>query len=218
MRRGCRTDSPFLCPLISLSLALLVKGTTGCAKEVVAALDSANHASNDLRFCGQSHFFYYICSSIKAIHNMKRVYLSVRSLLSAGASLLLGWLGFASCTESGMAEYGTPTVDYEFKVHVTDQAAKPVEGLQVDLPISHENEKEVTDAQGKAELDGSYTGFRRDHKVVLMVTDIDGEKNGVVADQQVTIDVKESDFVSKGSGNWNNGKVKKDIEIQVERK
>lgn len=152
---------------------------------------------------------------------MKRVYLSVRSLLSAGASLLLGWLGFASCTESpgfGMAEYGTPTVDYEFKVRVTDQDAKPVEGLQVDLPVSHGDEKELTDAQGKAELDGSYTGFRRDHEVVLAVKDIDGEKNGIVADQQVTVEVKESDFVSKGSSNWNNGKVEKEIEIQVERK
>lgn len=152
---------------------------------------------------------------------MKRVYLSVRSLLSAGASLLLGWLGFASCTESpgfGMAEYGTPTVDYEFKVRVTDQEAKPVEGLQVDLLNGYGDKKKLTDAQGKAELDGSYTGFRRDHEVVLAVKDIDGEKNGVVADQQVTVEVKESDFVSKGSGNWNNGKVEKEIEIQVERK
>lgn len=149
---------------------------------------------------------------------MKRVYLSVRSLLSAGASLLLGWLGFASCDDVGMAEYGTPTVDYEFKVRVTDQDAKPVEGLQVDLPMSRGDEKELTDAQGKAELDGSYTGFRRDHQVVLEVKDIDGEKNGVVTDQQVTVEVKESDFVSKGSKRWNNGKVKKDIEIQVERK
>lgn len=152
---------------------------------------------------------------------MKRAYLSVRSLLSAGASLLLGWLGFASCTESlggGMAEYGTPTVDYEFKVRVTDQDAKPVEGLQVDLPMSHGDEKELTDAQGNAELDGSYTGFYGGHKVVLEVKDIDGEKNGVVADQQVTVDIKESDFVSKGSKTWKEGKVKKDIEIQVERK
>ncbi|WP_296930568.1 radical SAM-associated putative lipoprotein [Porphyromonas sp.] len=152
---------------------------------------------------------------------MKRVYLSVRSLLSAGASLLLGWLGFASCTESlggGMAEYGTPTVDYEFKVRVTDQDAKPVEGLQVDLLNGRGDKKELTDAQGKAELEGSYTGFRGNHGVILEVKDIDGEKNGIIADQRDTIDIKESDFVSKGSGNWNNGKVKKEIEIQVERK
>ena len=117
-----------------------------------------------------------------------------------------------------MAEYGTPTVDYEFKVRVTDQDAKPVEGLQVDLPSSYGDKKKLTDAQGNAELEGSYTGFRRDHEVVLAVKDIDGEKNGIVADQQVTVEVKESDFVSKGSGNWNNGKVEKEIEIQVERK
>ena len=149
---------------------------------------------------------------------MKRVYLSVRSLLSAGASLLLGWLGFASCDSIGMAEYGTPTVDYEFKVRVTDQDAKPVEGLQIDLPNGRGDKKKLTDAQGKAELKGSYTGFRGGHGVALEVKDIDGEKNGVVTDKQVIVDVKESDFVSKGSGNWNNGKVKKDIEIQVERK
>ncbi len=150
--------------------------------------------------------------------SMKRVYLSVRSLLSAGASLLLGWLGFASCDSVGMAEYGTPTVDYEFKVCVTDQDAKPVEGLQVDLPNGRGDKKKLTDAQGNVELEGSYTGFRRDHGVALEVKDIDGEKNGVVADKQVTVEVKESDFVSKGSKKWNNGKVKKAIEIQVERK
>ena len=154
-------------------------------------------------------------------HSMKRVYLSVRSLLSAGASLLLGWLGFASCSEAsgfGMAEYGTPTVDYEFKVRVTDQDAKPVEGLQVDLLNGRGDKMKLTDAQGKAELKGSYTGFHGGHGVALEVKDIDGEKNGVVADKQVIVDIKESDFVSKGSGNWNEGKVKKDIEIQVERK
>ncbi len=117
-----------------------------------------------------------------------------------------------------MAEYGTPTVDYEFKVRVTDQDAKPVEGLQVDLPSSYGDKKKLTDAQGNAELEGSYTGFRRDHQIVLEVKDIDGDTNGIVADQRDTIDIKESDFVSKGSGNWNNGKVKKEIEIQVERK
>ncbi len=76
---------------------------------------------------------------------MKRVYLSVRSLLSAGASLLLGWLGFASCDSIGMEEYGTPTVDYEFKVRVTDQDAKPVEGLQVDLPDGRGDKMKLTD-------------------------------------------------------------------------
>ena len=149
---------------------------------------------------------------------MKRVYLSVRSLLSAGASLLLGWLGFTSCDGVGMAEYGTPTVDYEFKVRVTDQDAKPVEGLQVDLLNGRGDKKKLTDAQGNAELKGSYTGFGGEHGVVLEVKDIDGEKNGIVADQRDTIDIKESDFVSKGSKRWDNGKVKKDIEIQVKRK
>ncbi len=117
-----------------------------------------------------------------------------------------------------MAEYGTPTVDYEFKVRVTDQDAKPVEGLQVDLLNGRGDKKKLTDAQGKAELEGSYTGFRGNHGVILEVKDIDGEKNGIIADQRDTIDIKESDFVSKGSGNWNNGKVEKEIEIQVERK
>ena len=51
-------------------------------------------------------------------------------------------------------------------------SAKPVEGLQVDLPVSHGDEKELTDAQGNAELDGSYVGFRKDHQVVLEVKDV----------------------------------------------
>lgn len=115
-------------------------------------------------------------------------------------------------------EYGTPTVDYEFKVRVTDQKAKPVEGLQVDVLEGHQSERSLTDADGKIELEGSYTGFHGGHKVTLMVKDIDGEKNGIVQDQQIPVDIKEKDFVSDGNGKWNNGRVEKRIDIQVERK
>lgn len=151
---------------------------------------------------------------------MKSVYWSVRSLLSTVASILLGWLGFSSCSEShvGMMEYGTPTVEYEVKVHVTDQDAKPVEGLQVGISEDHREKKGLTDGQGDVELYGSYTGFRRDHKITLMVKDIDGEDRGVVTDKETTIEIRESDFVSKGNGHWNNGKVEKSIEITVERR
>lgn len=148
---------------------------------------------------------------------MKKVYGSVRSLLSTGASLLLGWFGFSGCLIIGGAEYGTPTVNYEFKVHVRDQNAKPVPGLQVSVSETYYQEKPLTDADGNVQLNGRYTGFYGDQKVGFGIRDVDGERNGVVTDTLINVDVKESDFVSKGRG-WNKGKIVKDITLEVKRK
>ena len=152
---------------------------------------------------------------------MKRVYLSVRSLLSAGASLLLGWLGFASCSEtpeSGMAEYGTPVGNYEFKVRVTDQDAKPVEGLQVNIASGYQKKKGLTDTLGEVQLSGQDVGFSAGSAVHFKVKDVDGEKNGIVTDKEVVVDIEISDFVKENPDTWSDPKLKKSVEIQVERK
>lgn len=112
--------------------------------------------------------------------------------------------------------YGTPTVSYQFKVKVTDQVGKPVEGLKVGL--EEDNESQLTNGEGVATIAGSYTGFYEDHEVTFKVNDIDGEKNGMVTNINVTKKVTKSDFTNKGDGGWNNGTVKKDINLKVERK
>ena len=67
------------------------------------------------------------------------------------------------------------------------------------------------------QLNGRYTGFYGDQKVGFGIRDVDGEQNGVVTDTLINVDVKESDFVSKGRG-WNKGKIVKDITLEVKRK
>lgn len=134
--------------------------------------------------------------------------------------MMLGWLGLSGCdrigSKSGMCMYGTPTVNYQFKVKVTDQAGKPVEGLQVS--IREDKDKELTDNQGVATIEGRYTGGYVDHEVTFMVKDVDGEKNGIVTDLSKSEKITKADFINKGDGSWNNGTVKKDISLKVERK
>ena len=134
--------------------------------------------------------------------------------------MMLGWLGLSGCdrigSKSGMCMYGTPTVNYQSKVKVTDQEGKPVEGLQVS--IREDKDKELTDNQGVATIEGRYTGGYVDHEVTFMVKDVDGEKNGIVTDLSKSEKITKADFINKGDGSWNNGTVKKDISLKVERK
>lgn len=155
---------------------------------------------------------------------MKRAYISVKSLLSAGAAILLSWLGFTSCGDTpfgggGMAEYGTPYVEFDFKIRVTDQNDRPVRGLQIDVEGNWDDDKEYTNANGYAEVDGEYTGFHQEHEAKIVISDVDGEKNGVVANQVHKVKILESDFTSKGKKRrWNNGSIEKKIDITVERR
>lgn len=151
---------------------------------------------------------------------MKKTYLSIRSLVSAGVLTLLGWLGLSGCNRSavncGMCEYGTPTVNYEFKVKVTDQMGKPVEGLEVG--ILQDDDREHTNNDGEATIDGDYVGIYKDHQVTFIVRDIDGPKNGVVTDLTQNENIYKSDFVKKGDGHWDNGTVMKWVNLKVKRK
>ncbi len=151
---------------------------------------------------------------------MRKAYLSIRAVLSAGVATLVSWLGLSGCDRStmnnGMCMYGTPTVEYQFKVKVTDQTGKPVEGLQVG--ILQDSDRELTGKDGVATIEGQYTGFYEDHEVNLLVKDIDGDTNGIVTELNKSERITKADFVKKGNGAWNNGTVKKEINLKVERK
>lgn len=148
---------------------------------------------------------------------MKKVVVSLRALLSAGATALLGALGFSSCAENinnGMAEYGTPTVQYKLKLKVTDQADQPIPGLS----LKAIGQSKTSDAEGKALIEGRDTGFYKDHEIVVEVKDIDGDANGVVKDEVKHIAISKSDFTSHQPKGWLNGTVEKEINLKVERK
>lgn len=147
---------------------------------------------------------------------MKKRFLSLRALVSAGSAALLTALGFGSCNEvdMGPAEYGTPTVHYKLKLKVVDQEDKPVSGLE----LSSMGSTKLSDAEGKAELEGSGVGFYRDHEVTVQIKDVDGAANGVVADEVRTVKVTKSDFADHDKKGWDNGTVHKEVELKVERK
>ena len=117
-----------------------------------------------------------------------------------------------------MAEYGTPVTNYEFKVRVTDQDAKPVEGLQVNIASGYQKKKGLTDTLGEVQLSGQDVGFSEGSAVHFKVKDVDGEKNGIVTDKEVVVDIEISDFVKENPDTWSDPKLKKSVEIQVERK
>lgn len=81
--------------------------------------------------------------------------------------------------------YGVPTVSYELKGKVTDEAGKPLEGIEVSFErLSGTDSTAVSDALGPrvaTDADGMWSArFQDDPAPVLRVTfrDVDGSENG----------------------------------------
>ena len=130
---------------------------------------------------------------------------------------LLAMLGYESCSQHGLDEYGTPTVDYQVKGFVTDLQGTPIQGIKVRAPYNFdgsEGQSVLTDENGRFELDE----FHSEYNDKLIVEDIDGEDNGGEF-QSDTIDIWDlpKKEVEKGSG-WYEGKYEVTANIKLKQK
>lgn len=130
---------------------------------------------------------------------------------------LLAMLGYESCTQHGLDEYGTPTVDYQVKGFVTDLQGTPIQGIKVRAPYNFdgsEGQSVLTDENGRFELDEFHSMLYGK----LYVEDIDGEDNGGEF-QSDTIDIWDlpKKEVEKGSG-WYEGKYEVTANIKLKQK
>jgi putative lipoprotein (rSAM/lipoprotein system) len=132
---------------------------------------------------------------------------------------LLAMLGYESCTQHGLDEYGTPTVDYQVKGFVTDLLGTPIQGIKVRAPYSYidgsEGQSVLTDENGRFELDE----FHSEYNDKLIVEDIDGEDNGgdFMSDTIKVRDLPKKE-VEKGDGSWYMGKYEVSAKIKLKLK
>lgn len=121
---------------------------------------------------------------------------------------LLAWLcgafGIASCESvsdiigGGMLMYGMPYADYNVDLEVTDEAGKPIKGIQASEPYT-EKDSQYTDASGKVQMRLKESSFCR-----IMLKDVDGAENGEFADTLIDESVMKLEKIKNGK-DWYGG-------------
>ncbi len=135
-------------------------------------------------------------------------------------SALLALLGFSGCDRFMAAMYGSPNADYAIKGKVTDTGNRAIPNIEVkcltrlsgDGKIWYDTISGVkTDREGQFDLSFNYLptdGIR------LLISDIDGEKNGSFATDSIDIPIKAEEY-KKGDKSWYHGKVEKTVSVRL---
>ena len=131
--------------------------------------------------------------------------------------------------------YGVPTMEFRIQGQVKDAEGKPVRNIKINMlergmeasadgvlqgdPESVERWLESTavstDESGHFELTNS--GIPQE-QVRLLVRDVDGKENGEFRNQLLEVDVDRSDIDGSNAGGWNQGTLKKNLDIKLEKK
>jgi putative lipoprotein (rSAM/lipoprotein system) len=128
-------------------------------------------------------------------------------------SALLALLGF-SCgiIRETASEYGSPSATYKAKgVVVSEETDSPIEGIKAEFErgVYGIGTTAYTDSTGSFSLRGD--DFPRQKRYVIL-TDIDGEENGLYAPMEVEADYTNETFTGS-SGNWYEGTAEIDLGI-----
>ena len=138
---------------------------------------------------------------------------------NAVIAALLAMLGYESCSNSELEEYGCPSADYQVKGSVTDLTGTPIPGIRIEAPYGSVVDSQFgqivqTDAQGQFTL----KEFSNMKGIEIVVEDIDGEANGgEFLSDTINVEKLPKTQVEKGSG-WYQGKFEVNANIRLKKK
>lgn len=152
---------------------------------------------------------------------------------------ILALLGFTvSGCGGNLAMYGTPIVNFDIKVNVTDGDGKPVGGIEVSVlrradvpagviiidPIDEPAYEQYLIGEGKTDSRGIYTlsdsetGFSMG-TITVTAKDVDGAENGEFATKTVTRRSSDFNFSDDNDGSsWTVGNYSPTIDLSLEPK
>ena len=130
-------------------------------------------------------------------------------------AIIMAWLGFSCDIISPKVEYGTPSATFKAKgvvVSQTDDAL--IEGIRAVLKTQKGTagygiDTVYTDSKGVFNLKSSDFAF---NKLYVELADVDGEKNGSFAENEIEADYSNEKFKG-GDGHWYRGEAEKDLGI-----
>jgi putative lipoprotein (rSAM/lipoprotein system) len=141
---------------------------------------------------------------------------------------LLALLGYSSCQEEPMVmygvlvvEYGIPYVEYRFQGTAANEAGEAIPGIQVQTFLDHEDyiksmlTPAVSDEAGKYAIQRGSPN--RVTEAEFVITDIDGEANGLYRDTTFTVPIAPEEF-REGEGYRQLGLVEKTVDITLKAK
>ena len=130
-----------------------------------------------------------------------------------------------------MTVYGVPTVDFAVKGRVVDSKGKPVSGVQVtlinsdidpdNLPDTPHWKEQMARVSDTTDADGNFnvkTTDRPWETVRLMVSDIDGKKNGIFEKQLISPDFGEPVQGNQPVSAWKLGEKQADVIVELKVK
>lgn len=150
--------------------------------------------------------------------------IKIQALYSSLISFLLVALGFNSCHNDPVDEYGTPSAKYKVrgKVVSKENTAEAIKDIRV-VMIENVNESDIrhmegdtvyTNQEGVFEIN-STRFLQNDFKV--KIADVDGDKNGSFKDRELVIEFEKSDYI--GGNGWYEGEASKDLgKVELEPK
>ena len=138
---------------------------------------------------------------------MKIRFIKMRQLL---ITALAGLLGVNYGCDSIAADYGCPEADFDISGHVTDKEGNPIEGIEV----KHIYRSDTTDADGYYHIPKH--GDFPDAEVPIDFRDADGDEHGAYRDTTMIVKVKHSEY--RGSNDWYEGTLTKEVNVTLEEK
>lgn len=136
-------------------------------------------------------------------------------------SYALALLGFAGCNnnEEEPALYGTPTMDFQVLGTVTDEAGKPLEGIQVIVSPTNSTwfKPDVTSTNKNGQFTSSKLEAISSQEVTVSIKDIDGEANGgEFKEQELTLKEFEEKQTKEKEG-WYSGEFEYSKNIKLKK-
>ncbi|MCC8094470.1 MAG: radical SAM-associated putative lipoprotein [Tannerellaceae bacterium] len=137
---------------------------------------------------------------------------------------ILSLLGFStsSCEKEIVIEYGAPHANYILKGKVTNEAGHAIPDIRIDIQEEHYYNYYESSYQDRATIQSNAEG-KFEHKVhssfvqgryKLILTDTDGEKNGLYQKDSLQVRFEKEDRIEKGS-RWFEGTFEKEISITM---
>jgi len=144
---------------------------------------------------------------------MKKLEIKFLKAYNLVLAALLAMLGFGSCENRVVAEYGTPSATFIVQGIVeSSDSDQPIKNIRVIM----QGDTTFTDNNGYYKVMDMF-GFPGDKTYYIQFQDIDGVQNGDYKDLESSVDFVDPEYTN-GDGNWYSGEATEALDVKMDPK